>query len=60
MARPRKIPLDTINIPLDAAVKAPEVFLLQDPTAKALKRILRVYSAEERDRLINRGWVYHG
>jgi hypothetical protein len=37
--------------------KAPEVFLLKDPTSRANTRIVRLYSAEECERFIKRGWV---
>ena len=60
MARPKKIAHIDENMLVEASETAPTVFLLQDPTAKAVKRIIRVHSVEERDRLINRGWVHHG
>ena len=60
MARPKKITRIDENMPVKASETALTVFLLQDPTAKSLKRIIRVHGAEERDRLVNRGWVHHG
>lgn len=65
MARPRKVPLDIpVQIPTDEPVKASEslveAFFLKDPTSAGGKRIIRVHSAAERDRFIQRGWVLHG
>jgi hypothetical protein len=69
MGRPRKIKqLDleqVINeLPAEMPVEAPEsaskAFFLYDPTSRPMKRIIRVHSIEERDRMIARGWRING
>lgn len=68
MARPKKVqPIivedtaeEAVEMPVEAPVSPATVFYLQDPTSRLQKRILRVYSTEERDALIKRGWVNHG
>lgn len=69
MGRPRKIKqLDleqVINelpeeMPVEAPVSASKAFFLYDPTSRPARRIMRVHSEEERDRLLARGWRING
>jgi hypothetical protein len=69
MGRPRTVrPEDmepqaqefTSEMPLEAPKSAPEAFLLLDPSSRPSKRLMRVHSVTERDRMLSRGWVLHG
>lgn len=65
MARPRKIkPTEPTELLSDQPVKATEKavwpVLLRDPTSGAVNRTVRVWSAEELNRYLARGWVQRG
>jgi len=69
MGRPRKIKqLDIEQVitdlptemPVEANESASKAFFLYDPTSRPMKRIMRVHSESERDRLLARGWRIHG
>jgi len=47
-------------MPVEATESASKAFFLYDPTSGPMKRIMRVHSIEERDRMVARGWRIHG